>query len=170
MHSSHTESGVFTRDAEQLGPAGELVLLVDDDPMYRTALARSLRWQGYQVLACAEPGEALARCASQLPGLVISSLDMPSMSGVELAELMGIALGDECPPVLLLTAGSEASAVGPAMQTLSKGLGLDAMLEAIELALSSPLDRRQPQRADNELPPPPDVQVHVHVAALAAIA
>jgi PAS domain S-box-containing protein len=69
-------------------PAGSAtVLLVDDDPVLRKALERSLGRWGYQVLAAANGGEAL-RLAAQYPGridLLLTDIAMPGISGLDLS-------------------------------------------------------------------------------------
>ena len=74
------------------------VLLVDDEASILHALRRLLHHLGYQVL-CARSGlEALHISAQGGIDLVLSDIQMPGMSGHEVAA----ALRDQC-PVLLMT-------------------------------------------------------------------
>jgi len=63
--------------------AGETVLLVEDDAMFRGLLEEVLADQGYDVLTAGEPKEALAICdAREVPvDLVVTDLVMPGMTG-----------------------------------------------------------------------------------------
>jgi two-component system cell cycle sensor histidine kinase/response regulator CckA len=75
---------------------GEHVLLVDDEPPIRFALARLLERLGYRVTARPNPVEALetfGRDPSAYP-LVLTDLTMPTMTGVDLARQILIASPD----------------------------------------------------------------------------
>lgn len=62
----------------------ETVLVVDDEPMILSTLARVLRHPGWTVEA-RESGEAGLECVLQLrPRVVISDFNMPGMNGLEL--------------------------------------------------------------------------------------
>jgi PAS domain S-box-containing protein len=66
----------------------ERVLLVEDEPMVRGLMARTLRGLGYQVLEAADGKEGL-RVATELAGdldLVVTDVVMPRMTGRELVE------------------------------------------------------------------------------------
>lgn len=64
------------------------VLLVDDDPMLLDALGRGLTNLGFQVQACADPGQALELVKTDQEGFdaLVSDLIMPQMTGEELAK------------------------------------------------------------------------------------
>ncbi len=66
----------------------ETVLLVEDDAAVRGLIAQSLRDAGYQVLAAADPIEALeaARAIAGPIPLLLTDVVMPGMSGQDLAE------------------------------------------------------------------------------------
>ncbi len=67
--------------------AGELLLLVEDEPALRSLMARMLAENGYRVLEAPGPGEALLLHERE-PGhvdLLVTDVIMPLMSGPELA-------------------------------------------------------------------------------------
>lgn len=80
------------------------VLVADDEPHIRAIVAMKLRAAGYEVQEAGDGQEALAICRETCPHLVITDLQMPAMSGLELCQ----ALKREAPtshvPALLLTA------------------------------------------------------------------
>ena len=61
------------------------VFVVDDQPIIATSLADILRLSGFDAVWFTNPLEALAAAESDSPDLVISDIEMPHLSGVELA-------------------------------------------------------------------------------------
>ena len=85
--------------SEPLGGRGT-VLVVDDEPVVRSMMARALREAGYRVLD-AESGAAALELAASRAGridILISDLAMPKMSGRELAD----RLAEQYPAILVL--------------------------------------------------------------------
>jgi len=64
--------------------SGERVLVVDDDLSMREFLSILLRRDGYRVDAAPSGDAALAACEKSWPDLVLSDLNMPGMSGLDL--------------------------------------------------------------------------------------
>jgi two-component system, probable response regulator PhcQ len=60
------------------------ILLVDDDGHVLDALQRTLRGEGYRLLAVTDGYRALELLAAEHVDLIISDIDMPEMDGVEL--------------------------------------------------------------------------------------
>ncbi|MGH8020580.1 MAG: response regulator [Opitutaceae bacterium] len=85
--------------------SGQRVLVVDDDPGLARALQQTLKQHGYRARACHHPELALdlVRSSPASIDLVVTDLDMPSMSGRDLAR--SISRITSRLPVLLL-AGS----------------------------------------------------------------
>ncbi len=83
------------RPAAPAGASGrETILLVEDNMGVRTVAARILREAGYQVVEASLPSEAREKCLGSLVriDLLLSDIDMPELSGIELAqELTGLA-------------------------------------------------------------------------------
>ena len=60
------------------------VMVVDDHPMWRDAVARDLAEAGYDVVATAADGaQALRVTGAARPDVVVLDLQLPDMSGVE---------------------------------------------------------------------------------------
>lgn len=79
------------------------ILIVDDHPMIRSAVAALLDGTGFAVTASAGSAEtALAAVAEHDPGLVILDLAMPGGSGLEV--LRQLRAGGDARPVVILTA------------------------------------------------------------------
>lgn len=62
----------------------ETILLVDDEQEVVDALARTIRHGGYRILTATSGAQALEQITQASVDLVISDIDMPGMSGLEL--------------------------------------------------------------------------------------
>ena len=78
------------------------ILAVDDEPFVLESVALLLDSFGYNVVACNHPGEALAKLQSNRFDIVLTDINMPGMSGIEL--LGKIRSFNTEIPVILMTA------------------------------------------------------------------
>jgi len=83
-------------------PSSPLICVVDDDESVRVSLEGLLRSLGHRVQAFENATAFLASAARGQADCVISDLQMPGMTGVEMKEAM-IAAGEKT-PVILITA------------------------------------------------------------------
>src|SRR5947207_765184 len=58
-----------------------LVLLVDDDPAVRSALARFVGRHGHEVLQASDAAEGVAAIQKHSPELVVTDMEMPGGTG-----------------------------------------------------------------------------------------
>ncbi len=65
-------------------PEAPSLLLVDDEPGILSALARSLRREGYRLVSAEGPHEALRALRAQPFDAVLTDYKMPGMNGIEL--------------------------------------------------------------------------------------
>jgi DNA-binding NtrC family response regulator len=65
-----------------------VVVLVDDEPEILSSLRRLLRKEPYEVLATGNPEEAVAWTLLRKASVVMTDQRMPSMSGLELLEII----------------------------------------------------------------------------------
>jgi PAS domain S-box-containing protein len=114
-----------------------LVLVVEDDPLTRTALGRAMQEEGWEV-ALAEHGRAaLARMAERVPDLVLLDLMMPEMNGFELLETLRGRDDWRSVPVVVITAKDLTDAErrrlnGGVQRVVAKGTqGLEALAAAV---------------------------------------
>src|SRR5688572_16910919 len=81
------------------------ILLVDDEPKIRQALAKAVADEGYQVTATGSPREALRLLGQRPFDLLIVDNLMPELSGLELIrEVMSATAPPERPEILMMTA------------------------------------------------------------------
>jgi DNA-binding NarL/FixJ family response regulator len=82
------------------------VMVVDDHPMWRDAVARDLAEAGYDVVATVGEGTQAVRVAAAVaPAVVVLDLQLPDLSGV--AVIRGLATAAPDARVLVLSASGE---------------------------------------------------------------
>jgi two-component system, OmpR family, KDP operon response regulator KdpE len=85
--------------------AGQLVLVVDDEPPITRALSAALTARGYRTVLAATGQEALDKTALQDPAAVILDLGLPDLDGLEV--LGRIREWSEVPVIVLTAEGAE---------------------------------------------------------------
>jgi DNA-binding response OmpR family regulator len=140
----------------------QLVAVVDDEPVWRTSLGRALSLRGYRSLLLGDPRTALRELVRERPDAVILDHSMPGLSGSELAERLRGALGDACPPLLLVTGDlyqlSEAERA-PFAATFVKPVALGELCAELRRVLRGALSSgtvRRPGRVRDALRAPDD--------------
>src|SRR5215213_10926180 len=90
----------------------ERILLVDDHPLTRSALAGLLRQHGFDVVGEAEDGEAAIERAGELaPDLILLDLSMPGLDGLSALPRLREA-APACEVVVLTASGTEENLLG----------------------------------------------------------
>jgi two-component system response regulator RegA len=119
------------------------ILIVDDDEVFRTRLARAFRDRGYDVRAAADHGEAIAAAREDSPEMAVVDLRMPGPSGLELVRDLK-ALDPATRIVVLTGYGSIATAIEAvrigATYYLPKPADVDDILAAFARGEAPPLD------------------------------
>ena len=78
------------------------ILVVDDDQAVRDSLARTLRYNGYEVTTASDGLEALAQLSAIRPDAVVMDVMMPRLDGLETTRMLRQNGNDV--PILILTA------------------------------------------------------------------
>jgi FixJ family two-component response regulator len=111
-----------------------LIHVVDDDEGIRTAVARLLREEGYEVRTYASAGEFLLKPPEPVPGCVVLDLQMPGPSGLDLQQAVSL------PVIFLSGEGDIASSVramkAGAVDFLTKPVEPARLLGAVKAALA----------------------------------
>jgi len=118
------------------------ILVVDDEPGARDALARLLRSEQHTVETAGSGTEALGKFTDFAPELVLTDLSMPGMGGIELLGKIK-AMTDDVPVIVMTAYGGVDTAVA-AMQAgattyLTKPLNQEELL----LVVGRELERRR---------------------------
>jgi two-component system KDP operon response regulator KdpE len=120
------------------------VLVVDDDPALRRALAINLRARGYDVAIAAHGASALSAAAEHPPDAVVLDLGLPDMDGATVIE--GLRGWTSAPIVVLSARTGEAQKVlaldAGADDYVTKPFGMDELLARLRAALrrAAPVD------------------------------
>ena len=118
---------------ERSGPIR--VMVVDDHPMWRDAVARDLAEAGYDVVATAADGaQALRVAGAARPDVVVLDLQLPDASGVDVTR--GLRAAYPAARVLVLSASGEQQDVLDAVKAgaagyLLKSAALPEFLDAV---------------------------------------
>jgi FixJ family two-component response regulator len=121
-------------------PAGNLISIIDDDDSMRSAIVALVRSAGYGARGFASAVEFLASGAVQSFACIVTDVQMPGMSGIELKEHL---TASRMPvPVIMITARhdpglEEAANASGAACFLRKPFEADALIRCIEDALKS---------------------------------
>jgi two-component system, NtrC family, response regulator HydG len=114
------------------------ILVVDDKELMRDSVATTLARKGHTVTAASSGKMALAKMAERQPDVIITDLQMPEMSGLDLLE--EIRKFDEQLPVIFMTAfGTVETAVAAmkkgAFDYITKPFSGDELVMAAERAM-----------------------------------
>src|SRR3989442_11522930 len=86
------------------------LLIADDDPGLRQSLERTLTREGYRVILASDGNAALERLQAGGVDLVLTDLQMPGLSGIELLRAVK-AIASEMGVILLTPFGTVEGAV-----------------------------------------------------------
>lgn len=119
----------MTVSAPLRAPRRRRILVVDDDPRCRQAVARLLAEEGYDATAAADGEEASGLLSSWGPDLVLTDLEMPRLDGRRLVDTVRrIRPGT---PVLVLSARRDPDAESMAEGFFPKPVRVDRLLARI---------------------------------------
>jgi DNA-binding NarL/FixJ family response regulator len=117
------------------GPRGIRVVVADDHPMWRDAVARDLVDAGFEVVATADDGRSAgARTRATVPDVLVLDLELPGLRGPEVCA--ALAAAQVSTRILILSASGDHQDVLDAVKAgalgyLVKSAGRDEFLEAV---------------------------------------
>jgi FixJ family two-component response regulator len=112
------------------------VVIVDDDPPVRRALARLLTSAGFRVSVCGSAEDFLVRSGDLAPSCLLLDVHLPRLTGIELTHLLERL--DMRVPIVFITADHDLARSAQMLQAgcpcLMKPIDADALLAAISTA------------------------------------
>ncbi len=137
---------------DQTAPRSPLALIVDDEAHIRHVVSLKLRNAGFEIITAGDGEEALELATSRRPDIIISDLQMPYMSGLELAKNLAANPITAAIPTLLLTARGHALSQSDLANTtirevLSKPFSPREVLSKADKLLGITRDQAQEDRA-----------------------
>jgi CheY-like chemotaxis protein len=116
------------------------ILIADDNDDLREILSLQLKSRGYQVLEACNGDEAVEKCKSQRPDLVLLDVLMPGKDGAEASAELKADPATQGIPVIFLTSlvrdeKEGANADTPDRITLPKSSSADDVIRKIEQVL-----------------------------------
>ena len=126
----------------------ETVLVVEDDPILRMGLEKTLRSAGFRVLLAKTGPDGLRLALDERPDLVLLDVMLPGMNGFEICE--EIRRRDADVPIVMLTAKGEEIDKVRGLRTgaddyVTKPFGVSELLARLAAALRRPRARRAAQ-------------------------
>jgi len=102
-----------------------LVFVVDDEPVIASTLAVILQMHGFSAKSFTSPLHALSAARAKSPDLLISDVDMPSLSGIDLA----IRIKGLCPSCKILLFSGKPSRLALLDSARAQGQHFDLLLK-----------------------------------------
>ena len=106
---------------------GPHVYVVDDEHVVASTLAAILQMHGFTAKSFTSPLEALTAARSKAPDLLISDVEMPGISGIDLA----IQMKAQFPKCKILLLSGQAATLDLLQQARALGHNFDLLLKPI---------------------------------------
>ena len=123
----------------------ERVLIVEDDAAARVGMEQLIRSWGFSVEAASDGDEALARVGVFRPGIVLTDLVMPKMSGLELLRALK-EQGEHTTTVILTAQGTVETAVQAIKEGAYDYLTKPVDLQRLRILLAKIVERHETLR------------------------
>jgi CheY-like chemotaxis protein len=145
------------RQRLRVAMAGKKILIVEDEVVQLTALARRLKSAGFEIVAARDGLTAISTARKEQPDLIVLDLGIPAGDGFVVLQRLSLLLNTGTIPVIVLSSRTpignrDAALKAGAIAYIHKPVDVPVLLKAINDALGlSPPD---PPPA----PPPPSPQ------------
>ena len=110
----HKTIEVAPSDVPTIAPGEKLVMLVDDDPIFRRITSGFLLSQGYKVVEAENGLDGLRKLRSAEPDIIMCDLAMPVLDGIEFVE--EVSLEYPSLPLIVVSATDDMSDVAKALR------------------------------------------------------
>ena len=93
-----------------------LILVVDDETTIRMTMRLAMSNEGYRVAESNDGQQCLEACQQQAPDIILMDAMMPEMDGFTCCDRLQTLLGENCPPILMITALDDRDSVDRAFE------------------------------------------------------
>ncbi|MEO1431994.1 MAG: response regulator [Cyanobacteria bacterium J06632_19] len=92
------------------------ILVVDDQKTLRLVLHKAMEKQGYQIIEACNGQHCLDICQKITPDMILLDGRMPGMDGFACCSKLQTLMGDNCPPILMVTVLDDQESIERAFQ------------------------------------------------------
>lgn len=135
--------------------AGKKILIVEDENVQLTTLARGLKSAGFEVVAARDGLTAISTARKEQPDLIVLDLGIPAGDGFVVMQRLQMLINTGTIPIIVLSSRTpignrDAALKAGAIAYIHKPLDMPLLLKAINDALGL-----SPSEPPNPPPPPP---------------
>jgi DNA-binding response OmpR family regulator len=136
--------------------AGKKILIVEDENLQLTALARRLKSAGFEITAARDGLTAISTARKEQPDIILLDLGLPAGDGFVVLQRLQMLLNTGIIPIIVLSSRTpvgnrDASLKAGAIAYYQKPVDVDVLIKAINEALGL----SQPDPTPPPAPPPP---------------
>lgn len=122
--------------------AGKKILIIEDENLQLTTVARRLKTAGYEIAAARDGTSAISAARKEQPDLILLDLGLPAGDGFVVLQRLQMIIQTAMIPVIVLSArtpvgNKEAVLKGGAVAYLQKPVQTEVLLKAIAEALGT---------------------------------
>jgi two-component system OmpR family response regulator len=136
--------------------AGKKILIVEDENLQLTALARRLKSAGFEITAARDGLTAISTARKEQPDIILLDLGLPAGDGFVVLQRLQMLLNTGIIPIIVLSSRTpvgnrDASLKAGAIAYYQKPVDVEVLIKAINEALGL----SQPDPTPPPPPPPP---------------
>lgn len=119
----------------------KLVLIIEDDPMFRLSIFEFLESKDFNVISTADGASGLQLARDFHPDLIVCDINLPYLNGFEILKQVREDLTTAKTPLIFITSETDPDSRDRAMQLgandyLTKPVSIDRLLKSIDIYAS----------------------------------
>ena len=123
--------------------SGKKILVVEDDNLQLTALARRLKSAGFEIVAARDGLTAISAARKEQPDLILLDLGLPAGDGFVVLERLAMLINTGTIPIIVVSSrpplgNRDAALKAGAIAYIHKPVDMSVLLKAINEALGLP--------------------------------
>lgn len=83
------------------------ILIAEDEAMMLKTMEFKLKKEGFEVIACSNGEEAMEKIVSENPDIIVTDINMPFVSGIDIVKKVKVELKLNIPIIVLSAVGLE---------------------------------------------------------------